>query len=89
MIGKNVWFGGYSATANALLTRANVKYQINGALVDTGTNHFGAVVGDNCSIGAYVLILPGRYLAADSMIQAGTIVGKSDNNFPSCRQITY
>jgi carbonic anhydrase/acetyltransferase-like protein (isoleucine patch superfamily) len=85
LIGKNVWFGGYSATANVLLTRTNVKYQINGTLVDTGTDHFGAVVGDNCSVGAYVLILPGRYLAPNSMIQAGTIVGKSDNNAPFCR----
>lgn len=85
LIGKNVWFGGYSATANVLLTKKNVRYKINGTLLDTGTNHFGAVVGDNCSVGAYVLILPGRYLAPNSMVQAGTIVGKSDINSPFCR----
>ena len=74
VIGKNVWFGGYSATANVLLTRGNVKYQIGGILCDTGTDHFGAVVGNNSSIGAYVLILPGRQIPPNSMIQAGTIV---------------
>jgi NDP-sugar pyrophosphorylase family protein len=76
LIGKNVWFGGYSATANVLLTRGNVKYQIDGILCDTGTDHFVAVVGNNSSIGANVLILPGRQISPNSMIQAGTIVRK-------------
>ena len=31
VIGVNVWFGGYSGTANVLLTKKNVKYQINDA----------------------------------------------------------
>jgi UDP-N-acetylglucosamine diphosphorylase / glucose-1-phosphate thymidylyltransferase / UDP-N-acetylgalactosamine diphosphorylase / glucosamine-1-phosphate N-acetyltransferase / galactosamine-1-phosphate N-acetyltransferase len=74
VIGKHVWFGGYSATTNVLLTRRNVKYQIDGILRDTGTDHFGAVVGNNSSIGANVLILPGRQIPPNSMIQAGTIV---------------
>jgi UDP-N-acetylglucosamine diphosphorylase / glucose-1-phosphate thymidylyltransferase / UDP-N-acetylgalactosamine diphosphorylase / glucosamine-1-phosphate N-acetyltransferase / galactosamine-1-phosphate N-acetyltransferase len=74
VIGKNVWFGGYSATTNVLLTRRNVKYQIGGILCDTGTDHFGAVVGNNSSIAANVLILPGRQIPPNSMIQAGTIV---------------
>jgi UDP-N-acetylglucosamine diphosphorylase / glucose-1-phosphate thymidylyltransferase / UDP-N-acetylgalactosamine diphosphorylase / glucosamine-1-phosphate N-acetyltransferase / galactosamine-1-phosphate N-acetyltransferase len=74
VIGKNVWFGGYSATTNVLLTRRNVKYQIDGVLHDTGTDHFGAVVGNNSSIAANVLILPGRQIPSNSMIQAGTIV---------------
>ena len=74
VIGKNVWFGGYSATTNVLLTRGNVKYQIGGILCDTGTDHFGAVVGNNSSIAANVLILPGRQIPPNSMIQAGTIV---------------
>lgn len=74
VIGKRVWFGGYSATTNVLLTRRNVRYQIDGILCDTGTDHFGAVVGNNSSIGANVIILPGRQIPPNSMIQAGTIV---------------
>lgn len=74
VIGKRVWFGGYSATTNVLLTKRNVKYQIDGVLLDTGTDHFGAVVGNNSSIGANVIILPGRQIPPNSMIQAGTIV---------------
>ncbi|MFL6453574.1 MAG: hypothetical protein ACJ71L_06180 [Nitrososphaeraceae archaeon] len=76
MIGKNVWFGGYSGTANALLNKQSIRYEIDGTLVDTGTDHFGAVVGNNCAIGASVIILPGRQVSSNSIIQAGTIFGK-------------
>ena len=76
IIGENVWFGGYTGTANVLLTKKNVKYQINEDLVDTGTDHFGALVGNNSAVGAAVIILPGRQIPANSGIQAGTIFGK-------------
>jgi len=76
IIGKDVWFGGYSGTANVLLNNQNVKYEVNGNLYDTGTKHFGAVVGNNCAIGASVITLPGRQVPSNSTIQAGTIFGK-------------
>lgn len=77
VIGKNVWFGGYSGTANVLLHRKNVKYDVGDCqLIDTGTDHFGAVVGNNCAVGASVIILPGRELQRNTVIQAGTVVGK-------------
>lgn len=76
-IGENVWFGGYSGTANVLLTRKNIKYMIDDKLIDTGIDHFGAVVGNNCSVGAAVIILPGRQVPSNTQIQAGTIYGKT------------
>jgi len=78
VIGQGVWFGGYSGTANVLLNNQNIRYELNGQLVDTGINHFGAVVGNNCSVGAAVIILPGRQVPSNSMIQAGTIFGKKN-----------
>ena len=78
IIGRNVWFGGYSGTANVLLDRRNVRYQIADKLVDTGTDHFGAVVGNNCTIGASVIILPGRQVLPNAVIQAGTIFDKKE-----------
>ena len=45
-----------------LLDRRNVKYQIGNSLVNTGIDHFGAVLGNNCAIGASVIILPGRQI---------------------------
>ena len=74
IVGQNVWFGGYTGTANVLLDRKNIKYRINNTLVDTGTDHFGSVIGNNCSIGVSVIILPGRKILPDSQIQAGTII---------------
>jgi UDP-N-acetylglucosamine diphosphorylase / glucose-1-phosphate thymidylyltransferase / UDP-N-acetylgalactosamine diphosphorylase / glucosamine-1-phosphate N-acetyltransferase / galactosamine-1-phosphate N-acetyltransferase len=76
IIGENVWFGGYSGTANVLLDRQNVKYRIDDTLVNTGMDHFGAIVGNNSAVGASVIILPGRKIQPSSTIQAGTIVGK-------------
>ena len=54
-------------TANVLLSRKNIKYEIfnelgERSLLDTGLDHFGAVVGENCAIGASVIILPGRQI---------------------------
>ena len=76
IIGQNVWFGGYSGTANVQLNRKGIIYRIGDTLVNTGTDHFGAVVGNNCAIGASVIILPGRHVSANSIIQAGTPFGK-------------
>jgi len=42
--------------------------------MDTGTDHFGSVIGNNCCIGASVIILPGRKIPSNSQIQAGTVV---------------
>ena len=76
LIGKNVWFGGYSGTANVLLTRNNIQYMVDGKLEDTGKNHFGAVVSNNSSIGAAVIIMPGRKIPPNTIIPAGTIYKK-------------
>jgi UDP-3-O-[3-hydroxymyristoyl] glucosamine N-acyltransferase len=76
IIGENVWFGGYSGTANVLLNQGCIRYETSsGNLVNTGTNHFGAVVGNNSVIGASVLILPGRRVPKDTMIPPGTVFG--------------
>lgn len=73
VVGQNVWFGGYSGTANVLLDRRNVRYKVNDMLIDTETDHFGSVIEDNCCIGASVIILPGRRVHSNTQIQAGTI----------------
>ena len=76
IIGENVWFGGYSGTANVLLNQGRIRYETSsGNLVNTGTNHFGAVVGNNSVIGASVLILPGRRVPKDTMIPPGIVFG--------------
>lgn len=74
IIGDNVWFAGYSVTANVLLTRQNIKYDLgNGRLVDLGTFRFGAFIGNNCKIGASVIILPGRQIPFNTSISQNSI----------------
>ncbi|HZA68273.1 MAG TPA: hypothetical protein VE548_01130 [Nitrososphaeraceae archaeon] len=76
IIGDNVWFGDYTGTANVLPDRKNIKYKIEDGLVDTGIDHFGAVVGNDCAVGASVTILPGTQILSTSIVQAGTTIGK-------------
>ena len=87
IIGENVWFGGYSGTANVLLTRENVRYTVGTELIDTGTDHFGAVVGNDCAVGASVIILPGRQLPCHSLVQSGTVFGDKKQCLPTKNKI--
>jgi bifunctional UDP-N-acetylglucosamine pyrophosphorylase/glucosamine-1-phosphate N-acetyltransferase len=71
IIGENVWFGAYAATLNALSTKQKISYEIEkGKSIDTGIDRFGALVGNNCTISTSVIIMPGRHIRADTMIQA-------------------
>jgi len=46
--------------------------------MDTGTDHFGAVIGNHCAIGASVIILPGSQIPPNTVTQAGTVIGKKE-----------
>ena len=71
IIGENVWFGAYAATVNVLSTKQKISYEIEkGKSIDTGIDCFGALVGNNCTISTSVIIMPGRHIQADTMIQA-------------------
>ena len=71
IIGENVWFGAYAAIVNVLSTKQKISYEIEkGKSIDTGIDHFGALVGNNCTISTSVIIMPGRHIQADTMIQA-------------------
>jgi NDP-sugar pyrophosphorylase family protein len=78
IIGDNVWFGAYSVTLNALSTKQKVIYEIEkGKSIDTGIDHFGAVIGNNCIISTSVIIMPGRHIQADITVKPETIISKS------------
>ena len=77
IIGEHVWFGAYSLPGNVMLTKQNIKYEISdGKSLDTGTFRFGAVIGDNCKIGASAIVLPGREVPAYTEIQPEAIFRK-------------
>ena len=78
IIGKNVWFGAYAATLNALSTKQNISYEIQkGKSIDTGIDRFGALVGNNCTISTSVIIMPGRHIQADTFVKPETTVAKN------------
>jgi carbonic anhydrase/acetyltransferase-like protein (isoleucine patch superfamily) len=71
LIGENVWFGAYSVTLNVLFTRKKIPYEIDkGKAINTGMDHFGAVIGNNCTISTSVIFKPGSHIREDTLIQA-------------------
>ena len=73
ILGYGTWMGAFIGTTNKLLNNANVKYKAGDELVDTGLRHFGAVFGHDSAIGAGTIILPGRFVPPNSILQAGTV----------------
>jgi UDP-N-acetylglucosamine diphosphorylase / glucose-1-phosphate thymidylyltransferase / UDP-N-acetylgalactosamine diphosphorylase / glucosamine-1-phosphate N-acetyltransferase / galactosamine-1-phosphate N-acetyltransferase len=71
LLGENVWFGAYSATENILPQKQRITYEIGkGNVIDTGRDHFGAVIGNNCTISTSVIFRPGSLLPKDTSVQA-------------------
>jgi NDP-sugar pyrophosphorylase family protein len=71
LIGENVWFGAYSATDNVLPQEQRITYEIDkGKAIDTGMDHFGAVIGNNCTISTSVIFKPGSHVRKNTLIQA-------------------
>ena len=78
LIGENVWFGAYSATDNVLPQEEIITYEINkGKAIDTGMDHFGAVIGNNCTISTSVTIFPGRHIHPGTVVSPDTIVTRT------------
>ena len=76
IVGQNTWMGAFVGTTDLLLNNETIKYKLGDALVSTGLEHFGAVMGFNSAIGAGTIILPGRSIPPNSILQAGTIFSK-------------
>jgi hypothetical protein len=48
-----------------------IAYEIDkGNAIDTGMDHFGAVIGNNCTISTSVIFKPGSHVRKDTLIQA-------------------
>ena len=78
LIGENVWFGAYSVTLNVLFTRSKIPFEIDkGKAIDTGMDHFGAVIGNNCTISTSVTIFPGRHIHPGTVVSPDTIVTRN------------
>ena len=59
IIGKSTRIGSGTILANRRFDQKNIQIKINGEKFDTGTDFFGAIVGDNTRLGANSTSIPG------------------------------
>lgn len=68
VVGDNVSLGGGTKTGNFRLDEKNIG--------DTGTNKFGAVIGNNVRIGINTSLMPGVKIGEGSFVGAGIVIAQ-------------
>lgn len=83
VIGDNVSFGAGTVTGNLRLDEKNVCVDCDGKKVDTGSEKFGVVIGNNVRCGINVSLMPGVKIGNGCFIGAGVTVGENipENSF--------
>ncbi|MGV3589384.1 MAG: DapH/DapD/GlmU-related protein [Adhaeribacter sp.] len=71
IIGRQVNFEAGSIAANHYNERAvkNISVVYNSKIINTGTDKFGSLVGDNSRIGANAVLSPGTILSKNSVVK--------------------
>ena len=71
IIGKNVNFEAGSITANHYNERKDKRIfvKIKNEIINTNMEKFGALVGDDCKIGANAVLSPGTILEKKSIVK--------------------
>lgn len=71
IIGRNVNFEAGSITANHYNERKDKRIfvKIKNEIIETNAEKFGALVGDNCKIGANAVLSPGTILEKESIVK--------------------
>lgn len=68
VIGKEAYLGAQVRTSNHRLDGKTVNVRLGGEDIDTGCEKLGCYIGPGARLGVQVIILPGRYIAAESLI---------------------
>lgn len=76
VIGENVNIGAGTITANVRHDKDIIKTMLNRNLINTGMHKFGAIIGDNASLGIKTIIYPGRKIWPGKTTLPGEIVQK-------------
>ncbi len=71
IVDENVSFGSGAVLGNLRFDEANVKVNVKKDRVDTGTNKFGAVIGEGARIGINACTNPGIKIGRNSFIGGG------------------
>ena len=62
ILGKSARLGSGTILANRRFDQGNIKVKIGEEKVDTNTDFFGSIIGDNTRLGANVASLPGTFI---------------------------
>ena len=68
IIGNRCSFGAGSVTANFRFDQADIPVKYEDQRIQTGRDHFGAIIGDDCKTGINSGILPGRKVGPNSTV---------------------
>jgi bifunctional UDP-N-acetylglucosamine pyrophosphorylase/glucosamine-1-phosphate N-acetyltransferase len=68
IIGNDCSFGAGTVLANFRFDEGSIKARVQGKLVDTGRDKFGAIIGDNSKTGIHASILPGLKIGPNSFV---------------------
>lgn len=71
------FFGGVARVSNYRLDQGTVGYIAASGMIDTGRRRFGAVVGKGSSFGVSTVVLPGRSIGHDCIIDPAIVVRKN------------
>lgn len=72
IIGDRCSFGAGTILANFKFDESEVTVNINGTHVSTGTDKFGAIIGNDCKTGINASIMPGVRLGPNSIVGSHT-----------------
>lgn len=76
VIGDRCSFGAGTILANFKFDESEVTVNINGARISTGTDKFGAIIGNDCKTGINSSIMPGIRLGPNSIVGSHTCLAK-------------
>lgn len=68
IVGRNVNISGGAIVANLRLDKKNVSVKVDDQLINTGLAKFGAIIGDDSSIGVNSVLNPGTILSKNCVV---------------------
>ena len=71
ILGKSTRIGSGVILANRRFDQKNITIKIDGEKIDTGSDFFGSIIGDNTRLGANVASLPGAFIGPYTWILPG------------------
>ena len=71
ILGKSTRIGSGTIIANRRFDQKNITIKIDEEKVDTGSDFFGSIIGDNTRLGANVASLPGTFIGPYTWILPG------------------